>query len=427
MDHWDTTPSSYSVTEFTRRIKSLLETELPPVWLHGEISNFVRHTSGHLYFSLKDESAQIACVMWRSRTASLLTTPCDGMQVLLFGQVTLYEKRGVYQIDVVKMIPAGVGQLQLALEKLKARLAAEGLFDQAHKRPLPVLPQRIGIVTSPTGAALRDLVQIARRRMPSIGIVLRPALVQGEGAAADIAAAIAEFNAWGQVDVIIVGRGGGSLEDLWAFNEEVVARAIYDSRIPVVAAVGHEIDVTIADFVADLRAPTPSAAAELVVPDAGALRRRLAEVARLLLNATRRRLDLDRLRLKGLRARHGLRRPLDLVHQRRQRLDELDHLRLLALTSRLQRERSRAKALAQRCRDLAPGAVLQRGYALCWRPEDEHFLHSAAGLAPDDELIIQLSSDRLESRITMIHPGLTALDERKPKDGKPAQERGVEP
>lgn len=426
MELWNTTPSSFSVTEFTRRIKSLLESEMPPVWLHGEISNFVRHSSGHLYFSLKDESAQIACVMWRSRASSLLVTPSDGMQVLLLGQVTVYEKRGVYQIDAVKIIPAGVGQLQLALEKLKARLAAEGLFDQAHKKPLPPWPQRIGIVTSPTGAAVRDLVQIAQRRMPSIGLVLRPALVQGEGAAADIAAAIGEFNDWGQVDVIIVGRGGGSLEDLWAFNEEVVARAIHASRIPVVSAVGHEIDVTIADFVADLRAPTPSAAAELVVPDAGALHRRLAELARILLHTTRRRLALDRLRLQGLRTRHGLRRPLDLIRQRRQRLDELDHLRLIALTSRLQRERSRAEALAQRCRDLAPGTVLQRGFALVWRPGESQFIRSAAGLAAGDELCIQLASDRLASRITAIHPG-TLLDPRSTPDGQPAPERGEEP
>ncbi|HNW60636.1 MAG TPA: exodeoxyribonuclease VII large subunit [bacterium] len=416
MEHFTTSPSSLSVTEFTRRIKSLLETELPPVWLHGEISNFVRHTSGHLYFSLKDESAQISCVMWRSRTPSLLVTPGDGMQVLLLGQVTVYEKRGVYQIDVVKMIPAGVGQLQLALERLKARLAAEGLFDQAHKKPLPLFPQRIGIVTSPTGAAVRDLVQVARRRMPGIGIVLRPALVQGEGAAADIAAAIAEFNAWGEVDVIIVGRGGGSLEDLWAFNEEIVARAIYASRMPVVSAVGHEIDFTIADFVADLRAPTPSAAAELVVPDAAELRGRLAGIARLLVHTTRRRLALDRMRLQGFRSHHALRRPLDLVRQRRQRLDELEHLCTLALDSRLQRERSHAASLAQRCRDLAPPAVLQRGYALVWRPGERQFLRGTAGLAPGEELLIQFAGDRLSSRIERLYPGRTLREEQTPEE-----------
>jgi len=413
MEMWNTAPASFSVAEFTRRIKTLLETELEPVWLHGEISNFVHHSSGHMYFPLKDESAQISCVMWRSRNQGLILTPSDGMQVLCYGQVTLYEKRGNYQLDVMKMIPAGVGQLQLALERLKARLHAEGLFDEEHKQPLPLFPRRIGIVTSPTGAAIRDLVQVARRRMPSIELVLRPALVQGEGAAEDIAAAIAELNEYGDVDVLIVGRGGGSLEDLWAFNEEVVARAIYDSRIPVVSAVGHEIDFTITDFVADLRAPTPSAAAELVVPDAGELRSRLTGTVKFLRHALQRRIAHERLRLAGFRSSYGLRRPIDLVRQRRQRLDELAHLCSISLLTRLRRERLRAVNAAQRCRDLAPASVLERGYALCWREGDEAFLRSAEGLQPGETIMVQLAADRLASEIVGIHPGLTVVDDRK--------------
>jgi exodeoxyribonuclease VII large subunit len=412
MELWSTSPSSYSVTEFTRQIKSLLESELAPVWLHGEISNFVHHSSGHMYFSLKDEASQIACVMWRTRNQSLFITPCDGMQVVVFGQVTLYEKRGVYQLDVMKLVPAGVGQLQLALEKLKAKLAAEGLFDEARKKPLPAFPQRIGVVTSPTGAAIRDLVQIARRRMPSIEIILRPALVQGEGAAQDIAAAIADLNEFGEIDVIIIGRGGGSLEDLWAFNEEVVARAISASHLPVVSAVGHEIDVTIADFVADLRAPTPSAAAELVVPDRLELRSQLAGFWKFLQHALQRRIVLERLRLKGFRSSYALRRPSDLVQQRRQRLDELDHLCSLALTSRLKRDRARTESLAQRCRDLAPGSILQRGYALCWRPGDENFLRSVEGLVPGEIVEVQLAQGRFSSRVVELQPGLTVTDKR---------------
>lgn len=413
MDLWNTAPASISVAEFTRQIKTLLESELPPVWLHGEISNFVHHTSGHMYFILKDESAQISCVMWRSRNQALIVTPSDGMQVLCHGQVTVYEKRGNYQLDVLKMIPAGVGQLQLALERLKARLLAEGLFAEEHKKPLPLFPVRIGIVTSPTGAAIRDLVQISRRRMPSIQLLLRPALVQGGGAAEDIAAAIEELNEYGGVDVIIVGRGGGSLEDLWAFNEEVVARAIFNSRIPVVSAVGHEIDFTIADFVADLRAPTPSAAAELVLPDAGELRSQLAGTARFLRHVLQRRIGHERLRLAGFRSSYGLRRPLDLVRQRRQRLDELEHLCSLSLLTRLRRERLRAGNLAQRCRDLAPVSVLGRGYALCWREGDAAFLRSAEGLKTGETIQVQLAKDRLGSQIVEIRPGLTVLDDRK--------------
>ncbi len=412
MDIFDTAPPSYAVSEFTRQIKALLENELPAAWLRGELSNFVHHSSGHMYFSLKDESAQISCVMWRSRNSNLFFTPQDGMQLLLLGQVTVYEKRGVYQFDVAKMIPAGVGQLQLAFEKLKARLLAEGLFDAAHKRELPPFPARIGIVTSPTGAAIRDLVQIARRRMPSIELVLRPAVVQGDGAAADIAAAIEELNQYGEIDVIIVGRGGGSLEDLWAFNEEVVARAIYSSRIPVVSAVGHEIDFTIADFVADLRAPTPSAAAELVVPDAAELANQLRGLWRYLLQSAQRRIGLERLRLNGFRSSYGLRRPLDIVQQRRQRLDEIEHLASLSLRNQLQRERTRMQSLAQRCCDLAPTSVLQRGYALCWRDGDSHFLRRIADLAPGDILQVQLAADRLSTQILEFFPGKTVLDDR---------------
>lgn len=413
MELWSTAPSSYSVTEFTRQVKTLLESEIPPLWLHGELSNFVHHSSGHMYFVLKDESAQISCVMWRSRNQALFFTPSDGMQLLLFGQITVYEKRGVYQFDVTKMIPAGVGSLQLALERLKAKLNAEGLFDAAHKRPLPPFPQRIGIVTSPTGAAIRDLVQIARRRMPSIQLVLRPALVQGEGAALDIAAAIADLNAYGQVDVIIVGRGGGSLEDLWAFNEEAVARAIYASAIPVVSAVGHEIDFTIADFVADLRAPTPSAAAELVVPDANEVRGELAALNNLSLHSIQRLIALERMRLTGFTTSYGLRRPLDLVQQRRQRLDELDHLCVLGLSNHLRRDRARMESLSQRCRDLAPASILQRGYALCWREGESSFLRSAAELATGETLLVQLARDRFSSQVTEIFPGRTIEDNRK--------------
>lgn len=399
MDLWDTTPSSYTVGELTRHIKTLLEREIPPLWLQGEISNYIHHSSGHMYFSLKDEFAQISSVMWRGRNSGLFFTPQDGMQVLAFGQVGVYEKRGNYQFDVIKMIPAGVGQLQMAFEKLKNRLAAEGLFDPARKKELPPYPERIGVVTSPTGAAIRDLIQVLRRRMPAIDIILRPALVQGEGAAEDIAAAITELNEFGQVDVIIAGRGGGSLEDLWAFNEEIVARAIAASQIPVVSAVGHEVDYTIADFVADLRAPTPSAAAELVVPEQAQLRNGILETMRHQQMLLSRMISAEKNRLAGLKSSYGLRRPQDILKQRQQRLDELAHTCKRALRHTLESKRSRVEALAQRNRDLAPDSILNRGYSLVWKEGTHHFIRSAAELNPDDAIGVQFASGQIAAKV----------------------------
>ncbi len=266
----------FSVTDLTRKIKGTLEEGFSRIAVQGELSNFKHHSSGHLYFTLKDEHAQIQCVMWRSRVPALSVTPQDGMKMIARGNVTVYEVRGNYQLDVASLQLLGAGELQIAFERLKQKLAAEGLFDQDHKKPLPQFPQRIGIVTSPTGAAIQDIINIINRRFPSTELILCPVKVQGIGAAEEIASAIDDFNNFGAVDVILVGRGGGSLEDLWAFNEEIVARSIYHSSIPVVSAVGHEIDFTIADFVADLRAPTPSAAAELIVPD----RREIIEIVR---------------------------------------------------------------------------------------------------------------------------------------------------
>ncbi|NOY60776.1 MAG: exodeoxyribonuclease VII large subunit, partial [Calditrichaeota bacterium] len=313
----------YSVAEITQEIKILLESAIPAIWVQGEISNFVHHSSGHNYFSLKDKETQISAVIWRSRNSSLFFTPKNGMKVLAFGAIRVYEKRGTYQLDVQKMIPAGIGELQMAFEQLKQKLKEEGLFDPEFKKSIPELPEKIGIVTSPTGAAVHDLIQVLQRRFPGVEIFLRPAKVQGEGAAQDIARAIEEFNEFGQVDVLIVGRGGGSLEDLWAFNEEVVVRAIFASKIPIISAVGHEIDFTISDFVADLRAPTPSAAAELVVPLAEDLLSRVKNLQKDSFVSVLRRLAELRESLENLRLSYGFRRPVDLILQHRQRLDEL--------------------------------------------------------------------------------------------------------
>ncbi|MBI4546997.1 MAG: exodeoxyribonuclease VII large subunit, partial [Ignavibacteriae bacterium] len=237
-----------TVSELTRRIKSVLETGFLDVSVQGEISNCKLHSSGHLYFTLKDESSQLQAVMWRGRVMNLFFTPQDGMKVIARGNITVYEVRGIYQIDVLQLQPLGTGELQLAFERLKQKLAAEGLFAPEHKKPLPGYPARIGIVTSPTGAAIQDILSIISRRNPAVEVILYPVRVQGSGAAEEIATAIRDFDRYGEIDVMIVGRGGGSLEDLWAFNEEIVARAIYDSKIPIISAVGHEIDFTIADF-----------------------------------------------------------------------------------------------------------------------------------------------------------------------------------
>ncbi len=256
----------FTVTEVTKHIKNILENNIPALWVEGEISNFKQHSSGHIYLSLKDESCTLRCVYFSFYNKYLRFTPQDGMKVLCYGEIKVYEKGGQYQLYITKMHPVGIGDLEIAFQQLKEKLAKQGLFAEEHKKTIPKFPQRIGVVTSETGAALRDIINVISRRYP-VEIILAPAQVQGENASYEIASAIEMLNQYKKLDVIIVGRGGGSMEDLWCFNEQAVAYAIYNSSIPIISAVGHEIDFTIADFVADLRAPTPSAAAELVVPD----------------------------------------------------------------------------------------------------------------------------------------------------------------
>ncbi len=256
----------YTVSEITRNIRVVLEESFSRVWVEGEVSNYTFHSSGHMYFSIRDNKATLQCAMFRRANKNLKFKLKDGMKVICFGSISVYEIRGNYQLIVEEVEPKGIGALQLQFEQLKEKLRKEGLFDEGHKVPVPYLPIRIGIVTSPTGAAIHDILNVSRRRFSNIEIIINPVKVQGEGAKDEIANAINEFNKLKNIDVMIIGRGGGSLEDLWPFNEEVVARAIYNSEIPIISAVGHEIDYTISDFVADKRAPTPSAAAELVIP-----------------------------------------------------------------------------------------------------------------------------------------------------------------
>lgn len=312
-----------TVGELTRNIRSLLEARLGSVWVQGEISNYRKQSSGHQYFTLKDSRAQIACVIFRDAFVSMRQPLADGAQVQVYGRISVFEARGQYQLNVEVVQPRGLGVLQAKFEALKRKLEAEGLFDAARKKPLPKFPRRIGIVTSPSGAAIRDILNVLRRRAPALHIIINPVRVQGIGAAAEIATAISQFNQTNFVDLIVIARGGGSIEDLWEFNEEIVARAIAASEIPIVSAIGHEIDFTIADFVADLRAPTPSAAAELIVPDAADLERRIGELANCLQRCLRNFLAREQMRLRQFSERALSRELLSRFQENRQQIDWL--------------------------------------------------------------------------------------------------------
>lgn len=388
----------FTVTEITRRIKQVLEGGFASVVVEGEISNFKRHSSGHVYFTLKDEGAQLSAVLWRSRVAALRFAPEDGMKVVCSGRITVYEPRGNYQIDVQSMRPLGVGELQAAFERLKEKLAAEGLFDQARKKPLPPFPLRIGIVTSPTGAVLQDMRNVIGRRFPGVEVLLNAVRVQGPGAAEEIAVAIDDFNRYGEVDVLIVARGGGSLEDLWAFNEEIVARAIARSRIPVVSAVGHETDFTIADFVADLRAPTPSAAAELIVPDRREVLENVQNSWYRVRDAVRDIIQTQRDRIHNLLNSYAFNRPIDLLRQQSQRVDELERALVRNADHGYALITARHEALAGRLNALDPGLALQRGYAIVRK--EGIIVSSRSLLRKSDQAEIEFRDGSVRSTIT---------------------------
>jgi len=444
-----------TVSELNAIARNALESTFPGVWVEGEISNFKRAPSGHLYFTLKDSAAQIGAVLFRSQAAALRFRVEDGLKVQAFGRVSLYEARGTYQIVVDRLEPAGLGALQLAFEQLKTRLQSEGLFDPARKRPLPALPRRIGIVASPGGAALRDILRVLERRFASLDVVIAPSRVQGEGAAGEIVEAIRRLNQAGGIDLLVLARGGGSIEDLWAFNEEIVARAIVASEVPVVSAVGHEVDVTIADLVADLRAPTPSAAAEMIVRSRaefletiGALRRRLGGAA--LLAVTRRRhrleaagaaralemvrgrwreaalrLDERSARLRGSAARHAAvarhalqilaermtpRRLAERVTARRQRLADLRRMVATAIATRLLGAHSASARAGARLDALSPLAVLGRGYAICRAVATGTILKDAAAVDPGETVRVRLHRGGLLCTVTEVVDGGRAED-----------------
>ena len=392
----------YTVCEITREIKRNIEEGFAPLAVEGEISNFKRHTSGHLYFSLKDAEAQIACVLWRGRSQNLPFQPHDGAKVLAFGNLSVYERQGKYQLDVMWLRPIGAGEWQLAFEALKKKLADEGLFDADRKKPIPPFPSRIGVVTSETGAALHDIASIIARRAPWVQLILRPARVQGEGAAEDIAAAIDEFNAYGEADVLIVGRGGGSLEDLWAFNQETVARAIARSKIPVVSAVGHEVDFSISDFTADLRAPTPSAAAELVVSDKAELIERIHLLARRCVRHLKTRIILQSERVSGFQKSYGLRIPGERLREYRQRLDDLTRGLETAADLRIRELRLKSASVREKLAALNPEAVLLRGYSITTRARDGWIVTRSEELQATDAVRIRFASGSVQGIVESI-------------------------
>ena len=359
-----TTPAQVlSVTDLTHRIKDLLEDKFPSVWVEGEVSNLRSPTSGHMYFTLKDANSQLAVVLFRGVAAKVGFALKDGLQVIASGDISVYEKSGQYQLVARRLLPKGLGALQLAFEELKQRLAKEGLFDPARKRPIPALPQRIGLVTSPSGAAIRDFLNIIGRRFPNVHIVINPVRVQGDGAAQEIAAAIDEFNALHAsgrlpLDVRIVTRGGGSLEDLWAFNEELVARALARSSIPTISAVGHEIDFTISDFVADLRAPTPSAAAELVVKAKDEFAHHIGQFQSRLQKDLRLRLAEARQRFSDLAASYVFRRPTEVVRQYQQQVDDYGHRLTRATAATFDAHHAQLETASEKFKLLSPQALL---------------------------------------------------------------------
>lgn len=390
----------WSVSQITTYIREMFEVDfrLRDVLLEGEISNFRPARSGHLYFTLKDAGAQISCVMWRSNAERLIFQPQDGDAVRATGQISVYEAGGNYQLIASSLLPTGRGNLALAFERLKQRLAADGLFDQAHKKPLPAFPARLGIVTSADAAALRDILNVLRRRYPLAAVLIAPTLVQGAEAPPQIIRALQWLDGRDDIDVIILARGGGSLEDLWAFNDEGVARAIFAARHPVISGIGHEVDFTIADFVADVRAPTPSAAAELATPDSAELRAYVVGLSGALNHRLQVWLDQRRRSLQSAGRALGHLSPQARIRNHTQRLDELWGRLNHAHTLTWQQRRGRLEVAEARLHAVSPLATLARGYAIV-RQADGRIVHQASQVSPGERLTAQLAEGQLSLRV----------------------------
>lgn len=408
MSHADAAPQDeavLSVSELTSQIKFLLDQAFGSVWVSGEMSDLARPRSGHCYFTLKDESAQIAAVMWRGVASRLRFDLHDGLEVVCRGHLDVYAPRGKYQLIVDEIEPRGIGSLELALRQLHEKLSREGLFDPARKRPIPRFSRRIAVVTSPTGAAIRDFLEVLRRRWRGVDVLVVPTRVQGDGAAQEIAAAIQLVNRLAKpVDCLVVTRGGGSLEDLWAFNEEVVVRAIHASRVPVISGVGHEIDVTLCDLVADVRALTPSEAAERVAPAAEEIAHLLRQYHGRLTASLRARAARARRELDTLAGHRVFRRPFERIHDAMRRLDEFESRAGRAVRHRLEQLRHQTQALAGQLDSLSPVGVLARGYSLTQRVSDGRLIRDARDLSPGDELDTRFAQGHVRSRVEKIDP-----------------------
>ncbi|MDA0831644.1 MAG: exodeoxyribonuclease VII large subunit [Planctomycetota bacterium] len=389
----------WSVTETTLRIKHVIEEQFPMVFVAGEISNLVRATSGHVYFTLKDETAQLKAVIWKSTAGRLKFDLHDGLEIIAGGAVELYPPRGQYQLIVQEVVPQGMGALELAFRQLQARLEAEGLFDAERKRPLPRYPRRIALVTSPTGAAVRDMLQVITRRWPACNVVIVPVAVQGGGAAQEIVQGLRDAAQIPLVDVIVAGRGGGSLEDLWSFNEEIVARAIIASPIPVVSAVGHEIDVTIADLVADRRALTPSEAGEIVVPDRQEVLQSLQHLMESLNSRMSAHLKRYRLLLDHLAERPVFRRPLDRLRWEASRLDDWSARLSRSVVQLLQHTRQNVTHAAGTLEALSPLRVLERGFSTTQNVASGKYLRRASESKVGDVISTRLHEGTIISRV----------------------------
>lgn len=391
----------FTVGELTGEIKKALESGFKPMWLKGELSGVHFHRSGHLYLTLKDNAAQISGVMWRSRVGRLDFRPEDGTEVLAFGRLVVYEKGGRYQFDIDTLQPAGRGALAIEFEKLKARLTAEGLFEESRKRPLPRLPKKIGVITSPSGAAVRDILVTLNRRGFDLDVLFVPAKVQGDGAAEEVAAAI---NAFGEMeerpDVLIVGRGGGSIEDLWAFNEEILVRAVADSPIPVISGVGHETDFTLVDFAADLRAPTPTGAAERATPDKEETSEQVRHLSARLERSAKGTVEMYRKRLELASGAYGLKRIPDRIAQHGQNLDELDRRMAQSIQAGLRFREQQIDSISRNLDALSPRKVMERGYSVVLKGNKP--VTDTSQLEENDSILLKFARGSAESTINKV-------------------------
>lgn len=387
-----------SVSELTREIKSIIEEEFNYVFVTGEISNFKDHSSGHYYFTLKDDKAQVNAIMWSSRNKDLIFKPESGMKVTVKGRITLYETRGSYQIDIFEMLPAGEGELQLAFERLKQKLFNEGLFSDIHKKVLPEFPERVGVITAETGAALQDFIRVTEKRFPIVKIFLFQAVMQGSGSAESIIKALKTANKKiHDLDIIVITRGGGSLEDLWTFNDERLARAIFDSHIPVVSAIGHEIDFTICDFVADLRAPTPSAAAEMIFPDKNVLLRNLNDYGSELRNTVREKTGNLKKFLDSISGNYYVRRVTDIINEYNFRLDDIHRKMDNEVSGSFKEIRNILNTNEKLLNSLNPDMVLKRGFSIISIPESDIIITRKKMLSENTDVKIKFFDGEMDA------------------------------